>query len=119
MLLSSLTEFRLLIINHENIAGVVFESQQPTVKDMRSGCYFCPRLNEEGDMHFCMDGTFNLPRRLLAGSADKIPRLNGLIRERILIDSFVLDVDARACKTKASNAQSERDQNQVYFMLIY
>lgn len=112
LLLTTLPEFRIVILNIEEMDGVSFNNQT-SIKVMNSGCFLCPRENEVGDIHLCIDGSFNLPRRANAGKAFKQHRLDGLIRERLLFDSFSTEAESRSCNTVALRARIEAEKDLV------
>lgn len=99
LLLNILPEYRLIAIALEDLVGVSFSSSSLALMDMNKGCYFCPRTDEEGAQFYCMDGCFNLSRRKKAEKIHKISRLKGLVRERLLFDTFVSSEESLACTT--------------------
>jgi len=104
--LNSLPEYRALMISIEDLDDLSFGDENITLKSLKKGCFLCPRSNEEGAMQLCMDGCFSLQRREKAGTVHKLPHLEGLIRERIIFDTFVTRQESIACETvqNTSNA---------------
>jgi len=103
LLLNSLPEYRAIQIRIEDLRKVTFGRQSMSLHSLNKGCYLCPRKDEEGSLHLCMDGCFSIPRRAKAGVVHKIPKLKGLIRERLVFDTFVTREESLNCKT--ANAQ--------------
>lgn len=119
-----LPEFRIIAISLEDLEGVLFSPAKISINEMNRGCFFCPRQNEDGDHHYCMDGCFNLPRRKRAGKIHKITHLKGLVRERLLFDTLVSTEDSLNCNTVEHNhqvqtAQKENDKVLNTVLCIY
>lgn len=117
LLLNTLPEFRIVIIEFDDLVDVSFTSHQTTVKELNKGCYLCPRSSEEGDHHYCMDGCFNLSRRKKAEKVHKLSRLNGLVRERLLFDTFVKSEESKDCTT-VLQANMNLSEDKVPFGII-
>lgn len=99
LLLNTLPEYRLTIISIEDMVGLSFNNSTLTIKEMDSGCYLCPRKDEVGSHHYCMDGCFNLSRRSNAGKLHKLTTLKGMVRSRELFDTFVSTEESKSCQT--------------------
>lgn len=87
------------MIGIEDLDDVAFGDTRVTLKTLNKGCFLCPRGDEEGAFHLCMDGCFSVPRREKAGTVHKLTHLEGLIRERIIFDTFVDRKESMACET--------------------
>ena len=66
------------------------------------------KKGEKGDVHYSMDGSFSLARKLNAGKVNGDPELASKIRKRLISDIIVSTERSRACETVVRKTESVR-----------